>query len=75
MSNTWILQASAELAYDGDAATITEVADNAVIVRTRAGRIRRLRLVEVLFPSSEGGLAHIFVLTRAEEKAVPLGMK
>lgn len=51
-----------------------EIADSAVIIRTRGGRIRRLRLVDVLRPRSEGGLAHIPGRTPAEEEAVPLGV-
>ncbi|WP_309127112.1 DDE-type integrase/transposase/recombinase [Microbacterium sp.] len=74
MSNTWILQAGADLVYDGEAATVIEVADGAVIIRTRAGRVRRLRLVELLRPRAEGGLAHIPGRTRAEEEAAPLGV-
>ncbi|MCO7204761.1 hypothetical protein NH287_14820 [Microbacterium sp. CnD16-F] len=74
MSNTWVLRAGADLVYDGEAATVREIVDSAVIIRTRAGRIRRLRLVDVLRPRSEGGLAHIPGRTRAEEEAVPLGV-
>lgn len=74
MSNAWILQAGADLVYDGEPATVTEVAEGAVIIRTRAGRFRRLRLVELLLPRAEGGLAYIPGRTRDEEEAVPLGV-
>ncbi len=74
MSNTWVLQAGADLVYDGEAGTVHEIMDGAVVIRTRAGRIRRVRLVDVLRPRSEGGLAHIPGRTRAEEEAVPLGV-
>lgn len=74
MGNTWMLKAGADLVYDGDAGTVVEVTDGAIIIRTRKGRIRRLRMVDVLRPRSEGGLAHIPGRTRAEEEAVPLGV-
>ncbi len=74
MSNTWMLKAGADLVYDGDPCTVVEVCDGAVVTRGRDGRLRRLRLLDVLRPRSEGGLAHIPGRTRAEEEAVPLGV-
>ena len=74
MANTWMLKAGADLAYDGEACTVIEVCDGAIITRTRDGRLRRLRLLDVLRPRSEGGLAHIPGRTRAEEEAIPLGV-
>lgn len=73
MSRTWNLRAGADIVYDGEPCTVAEVCDGAVIVRSRSGRIRRLRMIDVLRPASDGGLAHIPGRTRAEEEAVPLG--
>lgn len=73
MSNTWVLRSGAGLIYDGEPATVLEILGDAVIIRTRAGRTRRLRLVEVLRPRSDGGLVRIPGRTVAEEEATPLG--
>lgn len=59
MSATWTLRAGTDLIYDGEACTITEIADGAIVVRDRTGRHRRLRMIDVLRPAQEGGLARI----------------
>lgn len=56
---TWTLQPGADLIYDGEACTVTEIADGAIIVRDREGRHRRLRMIDVLRPAHEGGVARI----------------
>lgn len=54
MSGTWTLQAGLHFVYDGDPCTIVEICDGAIIARDRSGRSRRLRMVDVLRPVSEG---------------------
>ena len=74
MSNTWTLQPGSDFVYDGEPCTVVEICDGAVITRNRAGKMRRLRMVDVLRPRSEGGAAHIPGRTREEEEATPIGV-
>ncbi|WP_282837529.1 integrase [Microbacterium flavum] len=74
MSGTWTLQAGSHFVYDGDPCTIVEICDGAIIARDRSGRSRRLRMVDVLRPVSEGGKAHIPGRTRREEEDTPLAV-
>ena len=74
MTATWTLQAGSDLVYDGDPCTVLEISDCAIITRDRQGRTRRLRLVDVLRPASEGGRAHIPGRTRQEEQSTPLAV-
>lgn len=74
MSTTWTLQAGSDLVYDGEPCTIVEICDGAIITRDRAGRSRRLRMVDVLRPPNEGGRAHIPGRTREGEQGTPLAV-
>ncbi|MEV8135408.1 integrase [Microbacterium aurantiacum] len=74
MSMTWTLQAGTDFVYDGEACTVVEISDGAIITRSRAGRTRRLRIVDVLRPPGEGGKAHIPGRTRQEEDTTPLAV-
>ena len=57
-----------DLIYDGEACTVVEIADGAVVVRDRNGRHRRLRMIDVLRPAAEGGKALIPGRTRQGEQ-------
>jgi len=73
MMDSWMLRPGMDFVYDGEACTVAEIADGAVIIRDRTGRHRRLRMVDVLRPAAEGGKAHIPGHTR-ERDATPLGV-
>jgi hypothetical protein len=73
MTATWTLQAGSDLVYDGDPCTIVEICDGAIVTRDRTGRTRRLRMVDVLRPASEGGKAHIPGRIR-EQQDMPLAV-
>jgi hypothetical protein len=51
MSSTWTLKPGVDIVYDGDACTVAEICDGAVIVRTRTGQVRRLRMIDLLRPA------------------------
>ena len=59
MSSTWTLKPGVDIVYDGDTCTVAEICDGAVIVRTRTGQVRRLRMIDLLRPRTEGGTTHI----------------
>lgn len=71
--DSWMLRPGTDFVYDGEACTVAEVADGAVIIRDRTGRHRRVRMIDVLRPAAEGGKAHIPGRVR-EEGATPLGV-
>lgn len=57
MTGARVLRPGTVFAFDGDRCTIVEIVDGAVLVRAQGGRVRRLRLVDVLQPSAAGGRA------------------
>lgn len=74
MSRTWNLELGSSFAYDGERCTVVEMSGDAVIVCDSRQRTRRLRLVDVLRPQSEGGKARVPGLTRSEEVETPIGV-
>ena len=72
MKNTWKITPGSQLAYDGEMCTVAEIGDGAVIVRTADGRTRRLRMIDVLRPASEGGKTHVPGGRRDDEESEPL---
>lgn len=73
MSSTWTLKPGVDIVYDGDACTVAEICDGAVVVRTRTGQVRRLRMIDLLRPRAEGGTTRIPGNSR-DEDAAPLGV-
>ena len=69
MKNTWKITPGSQLAYDGEMCTVAEIGDGAVIVRTADGRTRRLRMIDVLRPVSEGGKTHVPGRRRDDEES------
>ena len=72
MKNTWKVSPGAQIAYDGKMCTVAEIGDGAVIVRTADGRTRRLRMIDVLQPESEGGRVHVPGRVGDDEQTQPL---
>lgn len=72
MKNTWMIAPGAQLVYDGEMCTVAEIGDGAVIVRTADGSTRRLRMLDVLRPASEGGTAHVPGRLPDDEESQPL---
>lgn len=68
MNATWNLCPGTDLIYDGEACTVVEIADGAVVVRDQNGRHRRLRMIDVLRPAAEGGKALVPGRTRQGEQ-------
>jgi len=68
MNATWNLRPGTDLIYDGEACTVIEIADGAIVTRDRSGHHRRLRMVDVLRPAAEGGKARIPGRTRHGEQ-------
>jgi transposase InsO family protein len=73
MNATWNLRPGTDLIYDGDACTVVEIADGAIITRDRRGRHRRLRMIDVLRPAEEGGKARVPGRAR-QEPETPLAV-
>ncbi|WP_156456200.1 helix-turn-helix domain-containing protein, partial [Microbacterium sp. Leaf351] len=72
MKKTWTVAPGAQLVYDGEMCTVAEIGDGAVIVRTADGSTRRLRMLDVLRPASEGGTAHVPGRLPDDEESQPL---
>src|SRR3546814_4627513 len=72
MKNTWMVAPGAQLVYDGEMCTVAEIGDGAVIVRTADGSTRRLRMLDVLRPASEGGTAHVPGRSPDDDESQPL---
>jgi hypothetical protein len=71
MSTTFTLRPGQSFSYDGELCTVTEILNGAIVIRDNSGHIRRLRVVDVLLPADEGGLAHFPGHARDEPNGVP----
>lgn len=59
MSESYVIGVGKTLIWDGSMCTVVEIAGNAVVVKDAEHRLRRLRLIDLLKPVSEGGRARL----------------